>query len=198
MSHPRQGRRIGKWTGTQLIPTTHFPSSRTPPPLPQYSECDIFTEEFKQELTGAYAFRPNAVPDLKKKLGEGMYKWYYRMVTPANINNHTPAVWREGLMESLRNYEIELKTVQPFSLGRANNSTNAVYDSTKREWKNYIRAKYRNYLHYYQTDMQPFLAELVMAVKPGFDGILNNDDFGDIVELIGLGDLYDEEDEGDN
>ncbi|KAG4076070.1 hypothetical protein HA402_010865 [Bradysia odoriphaga] len=138
-----------------------------------YSECEFFTPEFRAVLVTS-TYRPNAVQNLKAKLGDRLFKWWYEIVRTGRDKNTDPAELRKEIMQKLLNYETELKTSGAV-ITFQNNSD--VPDSLQNQWMHFVRLKYIVYLRRYDTDMKSFLSDVYNAVS--FPG-----NFGDYIKMM--------------
>lgn len=152
-----------------------------------YSEYNFFTNEFKAALVTS-RYKPNAVMNVKKKLGERLLEWWDDIVheRPDRLKAEYQAELRKEIMEELRNYEIELKTRKTIIAYRNNAD---VPESFERQWMSFVKLKYKVYLKRYETDMKCFLEDVCDAVDNGE----NFDDFMDIMEVLGLSSSPEEE-----
>lgn len=139
-----------------------------------YSECEFFSDEFKAEIVTS-TYRPNAVVNLKEKLGVCLLNWWDFIVNevPERLNDD-PAELRKDIMAELRKYEIEMKTGNKFATHQNNED---VPESLRDEWMRFVRLKYRVYLARYESDMKCFLSDV-------YDTVSSHENFADYVHMM--------------
>lgn len=152
-----------------MTPIIHYtgPNVANDSVINSYSETEFFTDECKDKVSNvtANSYKPNAVIDVKKRLGKYLIAFFDRMMDSGKKFVVSQKDCREIIMlNKLLPYEVELKLQDPaVALQNSNTSSELQKEELERCWIKAIKAKYDYYLLNYDTCMKKFMEEIFTA-----------------------------------